>query len=127
MRSTIQHQIKRMKMSFFQLESSPFNTLLCDHRLTEFVALSGTDRDSVFTPLVTLNAFLWQTLSDNGGCKEAVAHIFAGRLEQQPSLNSVNTGPYCKARQRLSLQWIIQEVCRIGSILHEESSYLALK
>jgi hypothetical protein len=107
MRSTIQHQIKRMKMSFFQLKSSPFNTLLCDHRLTEFVALFGTYRDGVFTPLVTLNAFLWQTLSDNSGCKEALAHIFAGRLEQQQSLSSVNTGPYCKARQRLSLIWII--------------------
>ena len=123
MRHTIQHQIKRMKMSFFQLENSSFNTLLCDQRLDEFVMLSGTYRDKIFTPLVTLNAFLWQTLSDNGGCKEAVTRIFAERLEQQQPLNSVNTGPYCKARQRLSLHWLIQEVCRIGSSLHKESSY----
>ena len=83
--------------------------------------LSGSYRDKIFTQLVTLNAFIWQTLSDNGGCKEAVAHIFADRLQQQLPLNSFNTGPYCKARQRLSLRWMTQEVCRIGSTLHEKA------
>jgi hypothetical protein len=121
MRHSIQHQIKRIKNSFFQLETNAFNSLFCEDRLTELTDLSGSYRDKIYTPLVTLNAFLWQTLSDNGGCKEAVTRIFAERLEAQQDLNSINTGPYCKARQRLSLLWIIQEVRRIGMKLHEES------
>ena len=121
MRHRIQHQIKTIKHTFFQIENGHFDNLLCTSRLTELVAASGNYRDKVFTPLVTLNAFLWQTLSDNGGCKEAVARIFSERLQQQLPPNSFNTGPYCKARQRLSLPWIIQEVRRIGSALHAKA------
>tara|TARA_R110002110_G_scaffold64207_3_gene177627 strand:- start:483 stop:1523 length:1041 start_codon:yes stop_codon:yes gene_type:complete len=69
-----------------------------------------------------LNAFLWQTLSDNGSCKEAVARVISGRLQQLLPINSFNTGPYCKARRRLSLHWITEEVRRIGLILHNNVS-----
>lgn len=122
MRCRIRHQIKTIKHAFFQLDNSPFNHLLCNQRLAEFVEISGNYRDKTFSPLVTLNAFLWQTLSDNGGCKEVVSHIFSERLQQKLPVNSVNTGPYCKARRRLSLHWITEEVRRIGLILHNNVS-----
>jgi hypothetical protein len=64
---------------------------------------AGNYRDKVFTPLNTLKTFLWQVLSDNGSCKEAVANVLVERIEQGLPANSVNTGPYCKARQRLPL------------------------
>ena len=121
MKYRIQHQINTIKHAFFQLDNGQFNDLICSDRLTELVSVSGNDRDKIFTPLVTLNAFLWQVLSENGCCKEAVGRIFSDRLQRQQSPNSFNTGPCCKARQRLSLSWIIREVRQIGMALHNRA------
>jgi len=58
-------------------------------------------RDCLFTPWITLWTFLAQVLSADGSCRDAVAKLMAfvtagGAEEVQP-----DTGPYCKARQRL--------------------------
>ncbi|HFD32982.1 MAG TPA: IS4 family transposase [Gammaproteobacteria bacterium] len=118
----IRHQIKTLKKSFFQINNGEFNNLLCTDRLSELAEISGNYRDKIYTPIVTLNLFLWQVLSDNGSCKEAIAHLISDRLQQNLPPNSFNNGPYCKARQRLSLDWILQEVCAIGSNLHAKAN-----
>jgi hypothetical protein len=60
-------------------------------------------RNSVFTPLVTvtLKAFMFQVLGDDSSCQQGVAGVLADRASDGKSANSVNTGPYCKARKRL--------------------------
>jgi hypothetical protein len=58
----------------------------------------------VFLPLVTLKAFIFQLLSDDVSCKQAVASVLIDRIVDGQSANTVNTGPYCKARQRLPLK-----------------------
>jgi hypothetical protein len=73
---------------------------------------------------VTLNIFLWQALNDNGSCKQVIAHLISDRIFEGLSANSFNAGPYCKARKRLSLSWLIKEVQRIGLILHINSGKL---
>jgi len=118
----IRHQIKTLKNSFFQINNGEFNNLLCTDRLSELAEISGSYRDKIYTPIVTLNLFLWQVLSDNGSCKEAIAHLISDRLQQNLPPNSFNNGPYCKARQRLSLDWILQEVRTIGSNLHAKAN-----
>ena len=122
MRTRLQHQIKRMKHSFFQLGTGDYNQLLCSTRLNKLIEISGSYRDKIFTPIITLNIFLWQALNDNGSCQQAVARLISDRVFEGLSANSFNTGPYCKARQRLSLPWIIQEVRRIGLSLHTSAS-----
>lgn len=122
MRSRIQHQIKNVKHSFFQLGHGDFNNLLCSKRLAKLAEISGSYRDKIFTPVVTLNIFLWQVLNDNGSCKQAIAHFISERISEGLKANSFNTGPYCKARIRLSLSWIVEEVRRIGLILHADSA-----
>ena len=42
-------------------------------------------------------------LGDDGSCKQAVASVLADRVCDGKAANSVNTGPYSKARQRLPL------------------------
>ncbi len=118
MKFTIRQQIKTIKRVFFQLNTGDFNNLLCSKRLNDLSELSGSYRDRVFTPLVTLRLFLWQVLSDNGSCKETVARLLVDRLQENLLPSSFNSGPYCKARQRLSLSWVLQEVRSIGSTLH---------
>lgn len=118
MRARTRAQIKKIKRSFFQFGSSELNNLLCDKRLSELVRISGCYRDRIFTPIVTLNLFLWQTLSENGSCKQAVAHLISDRILQNLPVNSFSSSPYCRARQRLSLSWVVHEVRRIGTLLH---------
>jgi hypothetical protein len=61
-------------------------------------------------------------LSDDGSCKQAVAGVLADRLSNGRSGISVNTGPYCKARQRLPLDQMKAAVVSVGSRLHKQSA-----
>lgn len=114
-------QIQRFKHAFFQVGDTPFSKIL-PHSLLEEIRQSGSNRDTVFTPLVTLKAFLWQVLSPTGSCKSAVAHVFTDRISLNHPANSMNTGPYCKARLRLPLAHLKTAVCCSGKALHRQAS-----
>jgi hypothetical protein len=93
-RLSLRLQIRSFKNTFFQFNNLPFKDLL-PNSLIEAIHQSGDVRNTVFTPLVTLRAFLFQVLSPTGACKEAVAHILIERISLDYSANSMNTGPYC--------------------------------
>jgi hypothetical protein len=61
-------------------------------------------------------------LGDDGSCKQAVASVLADRVSDGKSANSVNTGPYCKARQRLPLEQMKAAATNTGSRLHQRSA-----
>lgn len=119
-RLSVCKQMQHFKHSFFQVGESSFSNLL-PHSLLTDIRQSGSKRDTVFTPLVTLKAFLWQVLSPTGSCKSAVAHVFSDRISFNHSANSMNTGPYCKARRRLSLSHLKEAVCCTGKALHQQA------
>ncbi len=100
----VRKQIEKIKQSFFQINGLPLNNILTDDLLKQIAEEAGNYRDKVYTPLNTLKTFLWQALSDNGSCKEAV-----------------NTGPYCKARQRLPLSLIDNITQKTGAALHQKA------
>jgi hypothetical protein len=120
-RLSLRLQIRSFKNIFFQFNDLPFKGLL-PNSLIEAIHQSGDVRDTVFTPLVTLRAFLFQVLSSTGACKEAVAHILIERIGLDYSANSMNTGPYCKARLRLLLSHLKEAVRSSGQVLHEQAS-----
>lgn len=120
-RLSLQLQIRSFKNAFFQCNDLPFKGLLPD-RLIEAIHKSGDIRSTVFTPLITLRAFIFQMLSPSGACKEAVAHILIERIGLDYKTNSMNTGPYCKARLRLKLSHLEEAVKSSGKILHEHAS-----
>jgi len=77
-------------------------------------------RNCLFTPLITLWTFLAQVLSPDSSCRQAVAKLLAfwaasdrGGQEFQP-----DTGPYCKARQRLPEPLVAQLARDAGEQLH---------
>jgi Transposase DDE domain len=61
-------------------------------------------RDRIFSPLVTLWAFLSQVLSPDHSCREAVARVIAFRVASGEEPCGPETGSYCKARRRLPLK-----------------------
>jgi hypothetical protein len=120
-RISLRLQIRAVKNTFFQLGDLPFKNLLPDS-LIQTIHQSGNVRDTVFTPLLTLKAFIFQVLSPTGSCKEAVAHILMERINFDYPANSMNTGAYCKARRRLSLAHIKAAVTSSGRTLHQQAS-----
>lgn len=68
----------------------------------------GRYRDRVYPPLRTLGLFIGQALSSDGACQDVVARNLSERTARGASQCSLNTGPYCKARQRLPLQLIVE-------------------
>jgi hypothetical protein len=61
----------------------------------------GQTDDLIYTPLVTLTTFLFQILSDDHSCRNAVARLRAWRVAEGLPPCSLATGGYCRARQRL--------------------------
>ena len=118
-RLSFRRQIRHFKNAFFQVGDIPFKNLLAADLIRRIQA-SGDPRDEVFSPLVTLKAFLFQVLSATGSCKEAVAHILAERLFSGLAANSMSTGPYGKARHRLLLPQLEEAVIGSGERLHRQ-------
>lgn len=63
-------------------------------------------RDRVYSPWITLWAFLGQVLSGNGSCGEAVTRTLAWLIGQGKPACSPDTGHYCEARRRLPLDFL---------------------
>ena len=73
-RLSLRLQIRSFKNAFFQLNDLPFKGLLPDS-LIEAIHQSGNVHSTVFTPVVTLRAFLFQVLSLRVLVKKQL-HIF---------------------------------------------------
>jgi len=80
----------------------PFTNLLQAEVVQRVLVETGTGwRNIVYTPAVTLAAFLSQMLCADGSCAAAVARIRAWLVAQGQPACSAATGAYTKARQRL--------------------------
>jgi hypothetical protein len=87
-----------------------------DDKLGRLVASSRLDailhadraklRERIFTRRVTLGLFVEQVISHDPACQDAVGRALSQRMALGLSPCSLNTGPYCKARERLPLEVI---------------------
>jgi hypothetical protein len=87
----------------FALDPGPLTAhlLAAGHLARVVAAETGKTRDRIFTPMVTLAAFLGQVLSEDHSCQAAVDRLIAWRAARGLPPCSADTGGYCKARQRL--------------------------
>jgi hypothetical protein len=86
----------------------PFPELLEIAELDELVKGTKVNYyNRIYTPLVTLLAFMAQVLDSDGSCRQAVSRILS-RLSLQSAARplSQNTAAYCKARLRLPIALI---------------------
>lgn len=120
-RLSLRLQIRNFKNAFFQIGEFPFKNLIPDS-LIKSLRRSGNGNDSIFTPLVTLKTFLLQVLNEDSSCKEAVSTVFMERITNDYEANSINTGGYCKARQRLPLPILKDMVMSSGQALHHQAA-----
>lgn len=58
-------------------------------------------RERIWTPLTTVSAFIWQQLTPDGSCDNAVSAVQAQQILANQEPCSSNTSAYCQARKRL--------------------------
>ncbi len=81
----------------------------------------GAFRERIYPPLTTLGLFIGQALSQDGACQDAVSRRLSERTACGEAACSLNSGPYCKARQRLPLGLIRRLALKVGETLERES------
>ena len=80
----------------------PFAQCLSGEIVQQAMAELGLEfRERIYTPWLTLWAFLSQVMSCDGSCSFAVSQVIAYRLQQQKKPCSPSTTTYCEARNRL--------------------------
>jgi hypothetical protein len=102
--------------------------LLPEEKVREAMEAEGVScRQCLFTPLVTLWTFLSQVMSPDHSCRAAVARLMAWVAAQGPQAaqcapcdeeREIDTGAYCKARERLPEKLISRLAKQAGSDLH---------
>ena len=120
-KKTALHQIRHFKKSLFQFPHLPFSDILSTDALEQIIEHSANSKDRIYTPLVTLKAFIFQVLSTDGSCRQAVNHVLSERLFNGCPANSIKTGAYCKARKRLPHDQLKQAVESSGKTLHQRA------
>jgi len=119
-RSRTRRQIQALRDRFAQRDGLPFADVLPARRVERAVQQHGGGwREGVFTPVVTLWAFLTQVICPVGSCRLAVARVMAWLVEQGRPPCGPGTGGYCKARARLPEGVLSQLARQAGRTLHD--------
>ncbi len=78
-------------------------------------------RNRIYSPDVTISAFISQALNQDPSCSKAVANVVAEQAARGLPECSYNTGPYCNARSRLSEDLIYSLGVNTGKTLDQQS------
>lgn len=101
-------------MEFFNVLTGPELLELTEAHLPEH-------RERLYPPTVTLAMFLRQALSADGSCQRAVDGWAASRTAEGLTPQSIRTGGYCRARQRLPLSMLQALTRECGRCLSERA------
>ena len=109
---SLQRQVRQFLGRFAQTGTDALGSLLNAEQLESLVHQHNVcQRKRTYPPLVTLSLFLEQVLSADHSCQDAVSRGLSSRVAQNLSASSLNTGPYCKARQRLNIT-LFTDLCK---------------
>lgn len=118
----LQQGVERFRQQFGDQPTEAFGAVLPNEVLRTLVAEEvGAFRERIYPPLTTLGLFVGQALSPDGACQDAVARRVSERTARGQAVCSLNSGPYCKARQRLPLGLIHKLALCVGENLEQAS------
>ena len=113
---TGQHQTVRKIRD--QADSTTFFNALTDEGMFEKLeSLMPEYRERIYTPTDTLSMFLSQALNADRSCQHAVNEWFVSRQAAGLGAVSIHTGAYCRARQRLPTQMVMELARHSGTEL----------
>lgn len=104
-------------------EGLPFRELLDEKRIVLALQRAGiVFRKRIYTPVVTLFAFLSQAISrDDPSCENAVSRVLVDRVRRKLKPCSPDSSSYCTARGRLPEQVIADLARETGQELHRQA------
>jgi hypothetical protein len=115
-------QIDLLRTQFAQAGGLAFAEVLPAERVEQALREEGAVwRDIVYSPLLTLWAFLGQVISTDGSCRAAVARVLAWFVSRGERPCTPKTDPYCKARQRLPEALLRRLTRQTGRTLHAQT------
>lgn len=118
-RSQTRRQIRTLRNHFAQHDGLPFADVLPAERIERILREEHVVWDEkVFTPLLTLWAFLSQVISPLKCCRAAVARLMAWLVAHGQKPCGPGTGGYCKARGRLPERLFTRLTQETGQTLH---------
>lgn len=110
-RQQIQRHAQRVDaVGFFNLLTSPELMEVTESHLP-------AHRERLYPPTVALSMFLRQCLDADGSCQKAVNGWAAQRCAEGLSVQSVRTGAYCKARERLPVAMATGLAHTVGALV----------
>ncbi len=110
-RQQISRRARRVDaVGFFNLLTGPELLEVTESYLPEH-------RERLYPPTVALSMFMRQALDADGSCQKAVNGWAAQRRTEGLSVQSVRTGAYCKARQRLPAPMVAGLTHAVGQLL----------
>ncbi len=102
--------------------ASTFIDLLNNKRLKSiFEKHSTPHRKRIYTPSTTLSMFLAQVLNEDRSCSKAVNDLIIQQPKKPTYKISNNTGAFCLARKKLSLDLLIDLTIETGSTIQHEA------
>jgi len=114
-RSRIRRQTQEVgAVDFFNLLAGPELLEVTDTYLPEH-------RERLYPPTVTLSMFMKQVLAADRSCQRAVNAWAAQRAVDGLSVQSIRTGAYCQARQRLPLGMVTALTRQTGRLLFDQA------
>lgn len=114
-------QMDLLRTQFAQREGLTFAEVLPAESVVQALQQELVSwRDCVYTPLLTLWAFLSQVISADPSCRATVARVLAWLVAQGQQPCSPDTAPYCKARQRLPEKLFERLTRETGQALHQQ-------
>jgi hypothetical protein len=125
------HRTKEALVSHVQAEMQrlnadqglPFRELLDESKLLAALERAGVKfRDRIYTPMVTLCAFLSQAMgNEDPSCVNAVSRVLVDRVRRKLKPCSPDSSSYCTARKRLPEQVVADLTREIGQRLHGQA------
>ena len=97
-------------VDFFNILTSPELLELTETHFPEH-------RERLYPPTVALSMFIRQALAEDGSCQRAVNGWAVQRIAEGLTPQSVRTGAYCRARQRLPTGMVTALTRETGSLL----------
>ena len=114
----ISEQVRMVMERVRGARALPFQDVLSTELVAQVVSDTGTAwRECAWSPEVTVWTFLTQVLSADHSCRDAVAKLRMQQLSDGQIPVSPDTGPYCKARQRLPEELPMEMARRAGGEL----------
>lgn len=125
MSSYCQPSFKATLRCFLQGDGLPFQSVLSEQQIQQLCDQEGVHfgegQDDVYSPPVTLWAWLSQSLSASKCCVAAVARVIVLRVALELPPCSAATGGYCKARAKLPERFLQRLTLLVGEQTEDQA------